>query len=153
MSLDRISKFLTAEELAEPYQIDQTLPLAVQVDGDFTWETVLSVEEDKGKFKENLNDDKCTSGQDGKKRTDKTVPKDEVKSRWWKSKETSAQDQLASTTNDGKITSDGNNDSTEKQKETPFCLSNLRFEVPKGAFVAIVGPVGCGKVSQKVNYS
>ena len=162
MSLDRISKFLTAEELAEPYQLDQTLPLAVQVDGDFTWETVLGVEEDKSKIKENLNDDKGTSGQDTKKRTDKTIPKDEVKSRWWKSKETSAQDRLPSTTNDSKIASDGNNDSTEKEKNTdstekqqepPFSLSNLRFEVPKGAFVAIVGPVGCGKVSQKVTYS
>ncbi|KAF8815566.1 multidrug resistance-associated ABC transporter [Phlegmacium glaucopus] len=147
VSLDRISKFLTADELGKPYHIDQTLPLAVQVNGDFTWEKVLGVNGEKGKAEENSKDDKGTSGKDKKKKTDKKTPKDAMRSRWWKSKKTTDQDQLPSTIDDSKITGDGNNDSTEKQEEPPFSLKDLRFEVPKGSFVAIVGRVGCGKSS------
>ena len=131
VSLARISKFLTAEELAEPYQIQPTLPFAVQVNGDFTWETVLSEKKEKGKAEE---------------KSDEKKTKDEVQSKWKKSKKATSQN-LPSTVDDSKIT--GNDDSTEKE-EPPFSLNNLRFEVPKGAFVAIVGRVGCGKVSREV---
>ena len=132
VSLRRISKFLTAEELAEPYQIEQTLPLAVRINGDFTWETVLGDKkpEEKGKAEE---------------KSDKK-PNDEVKSKGKKSKQTKNQTVLPSTIDDdSKII--GKDDSTEE--EPPFSLSDLRFEVPKGAFVAIVGRVGCGKVSRE----
>jgi ABC-type multidrug transport system fused ATPase/permease subunit len=149
--LDRISKFLTAEELAEPYQIDQRHPLAVQVNGEFTWETVLGVKEEKGKAKENSNDDKSTAGKWKKKKTDKKATKDGAQSRWWKSKskKTMTQDQLSFTADDSEITGNRNNDSAEKE-EPPFSLNGLRFEVRKGAFVAIVGRVGCGKVSREI---
>src|SRR5882757_1216572 len=40
VAVNRISKFLTAEELAEPYLIDKSLKCAVNVDGDFMWEGV-----------------------------------------------------------------------------------------------------------------
>ena len=132
MSLRRISKFLTAEELVEPYQIQQTLPLAVQVNGDFTWETMLGEKKEKGMVKE---------------KSDKRKPNDEVQSRWKESKKTRSQNILPSRIDD-KIT--GYNDSTEKEEEPPFSFNDLRFEVPKGAFVAIVGRVGCGKVSWDV---
>jgi ATP-binding cassette, subfamily C (CFTR/MRP), member 1 len=146
--LGRISKFLTAEELPEPYKIDQTLPLAVHINGDFTWETVLNAKEEKSKAEEKSKD---TTGKDKKKKTDNKVPKDEaLQSRWWKSKKTADQDQLPSTVEGTNITGDGNTDSTEMQEEPPFSLKGLRFEAPKGAFVAIVGRVGCGKVSEKI---
>jgi ATP-binding cassette subfamily C (CFTR/MRP) protein 1 len=130
--LGRISKFLTAEELAEPYQINRTLPLAVQVNGDFTWETVLGEKKEKSKVEE-----KSDTNDDGVQQ-----------SRWKKSKnlKTKSQNLLPSTIDDSKITGDGDN-STEKEEEPPFSFHDLRFEVPKGAFVAIVGRVGCGKVS------
>ncbi|KAJ6470798.1 P-loop containing nucleoside triphosphate hydrolase protein, partial [Mycena vitilis] len=35
---------------------------------------------------------------------------------------------------------------TPREEEKPFELTNLRFDVPKGSFVAIVGKVGSGKV-------
>lgn len=152
VSLGRISKFLAAEELAEPYRIDQTLPLAVQVNGDFTWETVFGIKEEKDKAKEDSNEDKGIS-KGKKKKTDKTAPKDESQSRWWKSKKTTTQDQLPSTIDDNNITGDGNSDSSEKPQEPPFSLNDIRFEVPKGAFVAVVGPIGCGKVSEGLNLS
>ena len=42
VALGRISQFLTSEDLPEPYLIDKNLHVAVQVDGDFVWETVLA---------------------------------------------------------------------------------------------------------------
>ena len=42
VALGRISQFLTSEDLPEPYLIDKNLQVAVQVDGDFAWETVLA---------------------------------------------------------------------------------------------------------------
>jgi ABC-type glutathione transport system ATPase component len=121
----------------------------VQVNGDFTWEKVLGVKEEKDKAKENSNDDKGTTGKEKKKNTDKKASEDGAQSRWWKSKKTMTQDQLPSTAGDSEITGNRDNDSAEKE-EPPFSLNGLRFEVRKGAFVAIVGRVGCGKVSQKI---
>jgi ATP-binding cassette, subfamily C (CFTR/MRP), member 1 len=47
VALGRISQFLTAEDLPEPYLIDKNLHVAVQVDGDFVWETVLATKDGK----------------------------------------------------------------------------------------------------------
>ena len=50
VAFGRISQFLTAEDLPEPYLIDKNLHVAVQVDGDFVWETVLATRDGtKGK--------------------------------------------------------------------------------------------------------
>ena len=40
VALRRIGTFMRAEELAVPYEIDPHAEAAVDVDGDFTWETV-----------------------------------------------------------------------------------------------------------------
>ena len=112
----------------------------MQINGDFTWEKVLGVKEEKGKTEKN-------------NKVAKEEAKDEAQSRWWnlKSKKTTTQERLPSTMDHSEITDDGNsNGSREKQEEPPFSLNDLRFEVPKGAFVAIVGPVGCGKVSPEI---
>jgi ATP-binding cassette subfamily C (CFTR/MRP) protein 1 len=102
----------------------------VQVNADFTWETVLGEKNEKGKA-------------DDEKSGEKKINDEKIKSRK-KSKETKSQNLLPSTIDDSKIT-----DSTEKEEEPPFGFRDLRFEVPKGAFVAIVGRVGCGKVSRE----
>lgn len=61
VALGRISQFLTSEDLPEPYPIDRNLPVAVQVDGDFVWETVLAAEDEK-KGKVVHGDKKMTKG-------------------------------------------------------------------------------------------
>lgn len=38
VSLQRLSKFLNSEENAPPFPVDETLPAAVTLDADFTWE-------------------------------------------------------------------------------------------------------------------
>ena len=107
----------------------------MQVNGDFTWETMLDDKKDKGKAEEMPA-----------KKTDQKKTNDEVRSRWKRSKKKTIQNLLPSTVVDSRIT--GNIDGTEKE-EPPFSFNDLRFEVPKGAFVAIVGRVGCGKVSRR----
>jgi ATP-binding cassette subfamily C (CFTR/MRP) protein 1 len=118
VALGRISHFLTSEELPEPYLIDKTLHVAVEVDGDFVWETVLATG-------------------DGKK--EKKIHGDKRKKPPLKG-ETS----LPVTTAD--LEKENLNDARKKDQETPFELKNLKMSVPKGAFVGIVGPVGSGKV-------
>jgi ATP-binding cassette subfamily C (CFTR/MRP) protein 1 len=94
----------------------------VQVNADFTWETALGEKNEKGKADEK-------SGENN----------NEVKSKK-KSMETKSQNLLPFTIDDSQIT---------EEEEPPFSFRDLRFEVPKGAFVAIVGRVGCGKVSRE----
>ena len=118
VALDRISQFLTSEDLPEPYLIDKSLNVDVQVDGDFVWEKVLATG-------------------DGKKGKDLDGDKSNVK------KPIKGETSLSVTTADleKKLEHDGNND-----QETPFELKNLKISVSKGAFVGIVGRVGSGKV-------
>jgi ATP-binding cassette subfamily C (CFTR/MRP) protein 1 len=130
VALGRIGAFLTAEELDEPYKIKDDVKMAVEVDGDFAWETVLSV---TGKGAESkfaaLGAGKGAAGGGT--------------NRWSKRKSN-----LLPTTADVKP---GDEKPKEKEKDEeekkPFELKNLQFRVPKGAFVAIVGRVGSGKVT------
>ncbi|RDB26371.1 Oligomycin resistance ATP-dependent permease YOR1 [Hypsizygus marmoreus] len=125
VALGRISKFLLSEELADPYLIDYAQKQAVSVDGDFTWETAGKLEE--GKFDHGRGDGTRgdRGGNDGRK---------------------GAKGAILPTTND-KLVGKELETGSEKEKEKPFELTNLKFSVPKGAFVAIVGRVGSGKSS------
>jgi ATP-binding cassette, subfamily C (CFTR/MRP), member 1 len=122
VALDRISEFLMSEDLPESYVTDESLPVAVQVDGDFVWETVLAAGEgEKGKFVHgNDKDMKPLKGETSLPMTTSDLKKENV------------QDEA---------------EAGQKGQETPFELKNLKMSVPKGAFVGIVGRVGSGKVS------
>jgi ATP-binding cassette, subfamily C (CFTR/MRP), member 1 len=116
VALGRISQFLTSEELPEPYLIDKNLHVAVQVDGDFAWETVLATGDGK-KGSKKVNGDK------GKRASKALLPVTVTSTDDLEKKDVKKNDQ-----------------------ETPFKLKNLKMSVPKGAFVGIVGRVGSGKV-------
>lgn len=120
VAFGRISKFLTSEDLPEPYPIDKTLPIAVQVDGDFVWETVLSTKDGQGKFAHGGSKDRQPQSK-GERSLPTTAANSEKENRAEKL--------------------------VEKDQETPFELKNLKLSVPRGAFVGIVGRVGSGKVS------
>ncbi|RDB25946.1 Multidrug resistance-associated protein 1 [Hypsizygus marmoreus] len=141
VALGRISKFLSAEELAEPYVIDPSLSTAIDVDGDFSWETAGKLPED---HKPQSDGDKA-----GEK--DKEKPKDKKAK---KDKKTGKDKDVLPLTTDG-FSADAAENENEKgpvneskeEEEKPFELKNLKFSVPKGSFVAIVGRVGSGKSS------
>ncbi|TDL26292.1 multidrug resistance-associated ABC transporter [Rickenella mellea] len=120
VALKRVSTFLVAEELEEPYPIEMTSTYAVDADGDFTWETTSK------DIKPVTKEDTPTTGFSAKKskKGEKIKKGDEV---------------LPVT-----------NEPTEEKKEPeepPFALKGVRLQIPKGSFVAFVGRVGCGKSS------
>lgn len=127
VALGRISKFLTSEELAEPYAIEYEQKSAIRVDGDFVWETAGKLEEPKfaGPGKAAAKAAKRRSKME-KKGTESPV--------------------LPTTVGDVVVDGDGKEKEKDKEEEKPFELNNLKLNIAKGSFVAIVGRVGSGKV-------
>ena len=143
MAATRISKFLTADELAEPFAIDDRdeNKMAVDVDGDFAWETVGKVVE---KFEIPDTDGKMgPGGGGGRRRKEKKVKPKSAKKALWKRK--SGKEEVLPTTADSDK-KDGEREEKVKEEEKPFELKNLKMQILKGSFVAIVGRVGSGKV-------
>ena len=95
------------------------------VDGDFTWESVK-----KPKAEDETKDEKkdWAGTQPKKKRKSAKGPDDE---------------KLPSTSSD---LNDKGEREPEELEEPPYELKDLKFSVPKGAFVGIVGRIGSGKV-------
>ncbi|KAJ6465868.1 multidrug resistance-associated ABC transporter [Mycena sanguinolenta] len=128
VAFGRIGKFLTAEELPDPYLIEPERKNAVEVDASFAWETAGKLEGGKfaigGKGKGKSKGPKG-AGPDKGKKGGELLPTSE--------KNTPAPS--------GTVTP------MPREEEKPFELTNLKFSVPKGAFVAIVGKVGSGKSS------
>lgn len=125
VALGRIGSFLTAEELAEPYLIDKDSKHAVDVEGDFEWETVPKAGAGGGKF------------QNGKDGSGDRKAKQQAKKADKKKRE-SVLPTSATTDSEKKVDT----------PERPFELKGLNLKIPKGSFVAIVGRVGSGKVSR-----
>lgn len=138
VALGRISKFLVADELAEPYRIEPTSEHAIDVEGDFSWEIVKKPE--AGKF-----------GRGGRGRASgvKEGAKDQKKDGSDKkltglfTRRKGNEDTVLPMTAVG----DKNVDPDKTSDEKPFALNNLSLKVPKGSFVVIVGGIGCGKSS------
>jgi ATP-binding cassette, subfamily C (CFTR/MRP), member 1 len=138
VALTRIGKFLTAEELAHPYLIKEANPDAITVDGDFTWESVEGIErpdddEDLDEAQKLLKEVK----EKERKKAEKERKKQEAKEAKKMKKE--GKEVLP-------ITSDEVEKTDDKPKDEPFTLQNLKLNVPRGAFVGIIGRVGSGKV-------
>jgi ABC-type multidrug transport system fused ATPase/permease subunit len=125
VALRRIGKLLTSEELADPYLIDNSLDHAVEVDASFEWEATGNLEEPK-------------SGANAEKDNGK-----EEKKRKRGKKHKTKKGEVLPTAGDGTANPET---ATPSEPEKPFELKDLKFSVPKGGFVAIVGKVGSGKV-------
>ncbi|EJD02283.1 multidrug resistance-associated ABC transporter [Fomitiporia mediterranea MF3/22] len=163
VALGRIGTFLLAEELEEPYTINDapSNKCAIRADGSFAWETAGKVDADKfgrkgtgarggGKDKPKKSSD---SGQ-GKNSNSTTNGR-----RWWSRGKLENTPQVlpapaTAGTSDTRAQFDEENAGAnnnvvtqEKEKEKPFELTDLKLHIPKGQFVAIVGRVGSGKSS------
>ncbi|CCM00202.1 uncharacterized protein FIBRA_02230 [Fibroporia radiculosa] len=134
VALRRISNFLVAEEIPEPYVLDPESKFAVDVDGDFVWETSNTTgdgSEKKDKSRAYVAEKKSTSH----KRTHS----------FFKLKPKKPDGSFPATAYGGDKEEQGSEKPAEEEK--PFALKNLRFQVPHGSFVAIVGSIGSGKSS------
>ena len=130
VAVNRISKFLLAEELPDPYLIDESLTAAVRVDGDFTWEKAVHLsgsDDDSG----------AEEGQEIANKADKVNQKKKYQQEQISNQKNAI---LPTTVVDVSESPPGEGD------DNPFELKNLTIDIPKGSFVAIVGQVGSGKV-------
>lgn len=174
VALGRIGTFLTAEELPEPHKIEQGRAIAVEVEGDFTWETVPSaliqaanagLAGIRGRGGAMRGGPGAGRGGGGGRGGRDGVGKGKSGKRqgWWKFRSkkelttsnvlpTSRKDEAGSDSDDEKYVEGKEKESVEKEKEDekPFELKSLRMVVPKGSFVGVVGRVGSGKVRFRV---
>ena len=125
--MNRMSKFLSSEDLEEPYLLDPASEHAMDVDADFTWEAVKKhkAEDEKTSEKKSPTEPERKSkkkGNSAKGPDDATLPSntDDLKEKQEKE--------------------------PEEPEEPPYELKDVKFSVPKGAFVGIVGRIGSGKV-------
>lgn len=72
IALRRISAFLQAEELEEPYLIDKSAADAIDIDGDFSWEMVQKADSSLSKQNRALSD-----GKKGDEKDDGSASEDE----------------------------------------------------------------------------
>ncbi|KAF8960708.1 ATP-dependent bile acid permease [Flammula alnicola] len=127
VSFGRLGKFLTAEELAEPYRIDPTQKSALHVEGDFEWETVVKLEDTSEKpgevdeiekLRKELEQKKAEKK--AEKQRQKEASRKEGQSKWWnrnKKSEGGDKELLPSTTADAEKEKP---EATEEEK--PFSL-------------------------------
>lgn len=140
VALSRVGTFLSAEELEEPHKIDHGSKYAVQVDGDFTWETAGKMEGSKfhtagGRGKGNKDGKKAGGNSKGETNPGKTA------------KKTKEEPSILPTTNADTVVKEGSVRSGEteetkkepEEEEKPFELKGLKLTIPRGSFVGIVG--------------
>lgn len=146
VSAGRIRTFLLSEELSTAYTIEPGRKFGLHVDGDFQWESLkglvldekpLDIEAEAKKIEEEqkLEEEKAKK----KKQEEKARKKAEKRAkggRMVEETEKPIQDEPNQTSEEPPV------------EEQPFGLQGLKFDVPKGSFVAIVGKVGSGKVSR-----
>jgi ATP-binding cassette subfamily C (CFTR/MRP) protein 1 len=147
VALGRIGKFLMAEELQEPYTIDFERKNAVEVDGDFTWETAGRIhanapKEDKKDGVHGRSDASAVMAADANAKSER-----KTKHRFFSHKDKGGDGHSPPVS---AIEGDSCREVVDKAGEAdekPFQLMGLKLSIPKGSFVAIVGRVGCGKVN------
>ncbi|RXW22412.1 hypothetical protein EST38_g3441 [Candolleomyces aberdarensis] len=135
ISMNRMSKFLASEELEQPYILDATSKNAVDVDGGFTWEAVKKTQAEEEKKSKKNDDTGSTDASESKGKKGKPAKK---------SKKGADDATLPSNSNDIKGAKE---EEPSEPEEPPYELKELKFSVPKGAFVGIVGRIGSGKSS------
>jgi ATPase subunit of ABC transporter with duplicated ATPase domains len=137
VAMRRIATFLTAEELASPYTINEHTPDAITVDGDFTWENIQDIERPEEEEHDPARKMLKAKEKKEKERAEKERKKRQAKEAKKRQKE--GEEVLPSVV-------DGAQARHENPKEEPFAIKDLKLNVHRGAFVGIIGRVGSGKV-------
>lgn len=113
---------------------------AIECEGDFVWDVVTG--SDKAGMVKNVKSEEVVKG---KKKPKKEKEKVQVEEKSGQSDNRDS-DSLLPTVNPSSI----DKQADVEAEEQPFQLKNLKLTIPKGAFVAIVGRIGSGKVSGNI---
>ncbi|KAI0700340.1 ATP-dependent bile acid permease [Cytidiella melzeri] len=125
VGLTRISTFLTAEELDEPNTIDEESEFAISVEGSFQWEATYNTAVEGKKATEDVAEHPYANKKNGK---------------------TEARDKVSILPTTMSQDSAKNKIKPQAEEDKPFELKNLKLEITKGSFVAVVGRVASGKI-------
>ncbi|KAK7002404.1 oligomycin resistance ATP-dependent permease YOR1 [Favolaschia claudopus] len=157
VAVRRVTTFLTADELASPYTIDENHALAVDVDGDYTWEDVEAIERERTDDDDDqeLDDTRKmlkAKEKQAKEKAEKERKKreaKEAKERKKKNKGGMGAGELDEKDDGLPVAMDDAKEDTgsKKSREEPFALKGLKLNIRRGAFVGIIGRVGSGKSS------
>lgn len=145
VALGRIGQFLASEELDEPYTVEPENKLAIDAEGDFTWETAHKPPpEALPDFTKAQSGHRApASPKDKKDKKEKGQGKGEKGGRrgWFGRK---GKDEPVLPTDGSKV--DEKDKKDKETEEKPFELKDLSFKVPRGSFAVVLGPIGSGKV-------
>jgi ATP-binding cassette subfamily C (CFTR/MRP) protein 1 len=130
VAIKRINAYLNSEDADEGYELNQEAPNAVTVDASFAWETRSKTT--------SASDSSKPSAQDAAK----TTTAGPSKSR----KEPSPSGPILPLLSDD-TASLGNGVEDEAMNDLPFLLQDVKINIARGAFVAIIGKIGSGKSS------
>lgn len=144
VAIRRIGAFMRAEELSTLYEIDAGAESAIDVDGDFTWEAVRK-DENAINLAAKFGDEKKAKQKDVVKKGRKKGGGDNSESLLPTAATTPAEASPARS-KENVTAGGGSGEPRGKPEEKPFVLNGVKLDIPKGAFVAIIGPVGSGKV-------
>jgi ATP-binding cassette, subfamily C (CFTR/MRP), member 1 len=136
VAMQRIGKFLSAEEAPRGYEIDQAAEDALRVDADFAWEVTAKAAGDKFAGAGGRGGRGGARGGRGGGRGAKS---DGGRGGFFSRKKKDA----PKTTSE----EDKEKDKEKEKEDPPFAMSNVRLQVPRGGFVAVVGKIGSGKSS------
>lgn len=140
IALDRMSKFLSAEELEDPYIVDPNSEYAVSVDADFTWEPVKKPEAEK----------KGPAAPAADEKKGEVEPKKGEKKGKKKGKKGEEEEKLELPTTAIEVKEE--EEKAAEPEDPPFEVKDVKVNIAKGSFVGIVGKIGSGKVSKALNW-
>jgi ATP-binding cassette subfamily C (CFTR/MRP) protein 1 len=162
VALERISKYLLAEELGEPFMLEGDSEWAVEINnGSFVWETATPTHDPK-KGKKGKTGKTGGDAKDDleKKEINETKRGKGLKEGLFRNKKAASSAPKLSNERDALSIHSGASSITltptpqacpsiqsREEDEKPFELRNLNLQIPKGSFVAIVGRVGTGTSS------
>ncbi|KAG9082719.1 hypothetical protein FRC07_014126, partial [Ceratobasidium sp. 392] len=146
VALNRISKFLTSEELEDEFEVQPEGKFAVDIRGTFTWERggAPADAKSKPKGKKAAAAAKAEAPKPDKEALAKKKVEDKEKKVKEKAKKKREKQRLAQ-----KKKGIDPNDSSDEEPvgPEPFKLVDVSLQIPKGSFVGIAGKIGSGKSS------
>ncbi|CAE6393728.1 unnamed protein product [Rhizoctonia solani] len=148
VALGRISKFLTSEELQDEFEVQPENKCAVDIRGTFTWERGGAPQDSAPKKGKKATAAAKAAAAEAPKPTKEELAKKKADDKEKKAKEKDKKKREKERLAKKRKGIDPNDSSDEEEHgPEPFRLVDVDLQIPRGAFVGIVGKIGSGKSS------